>query len=188
MTMKKHDNILHLRHFVLLGRDCISINCEMNQLTRKALFNVKSIKYSPLNKFWYIVNEGNNLNELTKSFESILNIDYKPLSESEKKILFANSIETYNSIFISYSVKDRTFANKLNDRLNSYLIKTFLWEKDAPFGKPLKEIMSENINKYDRILFIASENSLRSPACQFELSNGRLKQEKLLIILFCFDV
>jgi hypothetical protein len=54
---------------------------------------------------------------------------------------------------------------------------TFLWEYDSPGGKSLKNIMSSNIKNKDRVLFIASENSIKSKACQFELSKGREKQE-----------
>ena len=38
--------------------------------------------------------------------------------------------------------------------------------------------MTENIDKYDRLLFISSTSSIKSNACQFELSNGRIKQDK----------
>jgi hypothetical protein len=67
--------------------------------------------------------------------------------------------------------------------LNKSLIRkgvvTFLWENDAPGGKDLKKIMRENIKEKDRLLFIASENSLRSKACQYELLEGSKKQEQL---------
>jgi uncharacterized protein YjbI with pentapeptide repeats len=84
----------------------------------------------------------------------------------------------FQSIFISYSFADKRFANKINNELNKRGILTFLWEKDSPGGKPLKEIMSKGVDSKDRVLFIASENSLKSEACQFELSEGRRKQEK----------
>ena len=62
----------------------------------------------------------------------------------------------YQTIFISYSFKDKEFAR----------------------GKGLKKIMKENVNKQDRLLFISSEHSIKSKACQFELSEGRMKQEQ----------
>lgn len=88
------------------------------------------------------------------------------------------------SVFISYSFNDREFANRLNDSLKRKGVFTFLWEKNAPGGKRLKSIMSENINSYDRVLFIASENSIRSEACQYELTHARLKQDKLWKTIF----
>ena len=59
-----------------------------------------------------------------------------------------------------------------------------MWEKDAPPGKTLKKIMKENVKKYDRIIFIASINSIRSKACQFELTEGRIKQAELWTDVF----
>jgi uncharacterized protein YjbI with pentapeptide repeats len=96
----------------------------------------------------------------------------------EKITEVATKIE-YQTIFISYSFKDKAFASNLNDALKRKGISTFLWEKDAPGGKGLKKIMKESVKKQDRLLFIASENSVKSKACHFELSEGRMKQEIL---------
>ena len=38
--------------------------------------------------------------------------------------------------------------------------------------------MYKNVYNHDMMLFIASEHSLKSKACQFELSTGRKKQEE----------
>lgn len=94
------------------------------------------------------------------------------ISEVAKKI-------EYQTIFISYSFKDKAFASNLNDALKRKGISTFLWEKDAPGGRGLKKIMKESVKKQDRLLFIASENSIKSKACHFELLEGRRKQETL---------
>jgi len=83
-----------------------------------------------------------------------------------------------HTVFISYSFKDNTIANLLNEALKKRGVMTFLWQKDAPGGKRLKQIMSTYVNKFDKVLFIASKNSLKSEACHFELTNGRKKQDK----------
>lgn len=85
--------------------------------------------------------------------------------------------KTFSTVFISYSFKDSEFAKKINDCLNNHGIRTFMWEKDAPGGKPLEEIMTSGIGAHDKLLFIASEFSIRSKACQFELTTARKKQE-----------
>lgn len=90
----------------------------------------------------------------------------------------------FQSVFISYSFKDKQFAKRLNESLLSKGVITFLWEKDAPPGKTLKKIMKENVKKHDRIIFIASINSIRSKACQFELTEGRQKQTELWTEIF----
>lgn len=84
-----------------------------------------------------------------------------------------------SSVFISYSLKDSDIARNINEFLKSKDVTTFLWENDARGGKTLKDIMKSNIDSKDRLLFIASENSLKSEACHFELTQGRKKQDKL---------
>ena len=83
----------------------------------------------------------------------------------------------FSTVFISYSFKDSEFAKKINDSLNNQGIRTFMWEKDASGGKPLEDIMTSGIGAHDKLLFIASEYSIRSKACQFELTTARKKQE-----------
>lgn len=85
----------------------------------------------------------------------------------------------YQSIFISYSFSDKHIAKRINDDLFKRGILTFIWEKDAPAGKPLEKIMSIGVKEKDRVLFISSKNSLRSKSCQYELTIGREKQEQI---------
>lgn len=126
-----------------------------------------SIDFSTINKSVKINDE--NL----KALFGILNSDIK-----DYVFGLTNDVKL-QSVFISYSFKNKDFAKKINASLMSKGVITFLWEKDAPGGKGLKKIMKENVNRFDRVLFIASQHSLRSEACQFELSEGRKKQEKL---------
>lgn len=98
-------------------------------------------------------------------------------SDVKEYLIDLTSKIEFQSIFISYSFADKQFAKKINETLNRRGIMTFLWEYDSPGGKSLKNIMSSNIKNKDRVLFIASENSIKSKACQFELSKGREKQE-----------
>lgn len=91
----------------------------------------------------------------------------------------------FQTVFISYSFKDKSFASQLNGKLRVKGVSTFLWQEDAPGGQYLHKIMSENIQKHDRLLFIASKNSIKSEACQYELTKGREKYEKTWeIVLF----
>jgi len=87
------------------------------------------------------------------------------------------TLKIFSTVFISYSFKDSEFAKKINDNLNNQSIRTFMWEKDAPGGKSLEDIMTSGIGSHDKLLFIASEFSIRSKACQFELTTARKKQE-----------
>lgn len=84
----------------------------------------------------------------------------------------------YRTVFISYSFKDGKFAKAVQSILEKHGAKCFLWEKDAPGGEYLDDIMARNVQEHETLLFIASEHSLKSKACQFELSQGRKKQEE----------
>ncbi|MBB2148932.1 toll/interleukin-1 receptor domain-containing protein [Pedobacter gandavensis] len=84
----------------------------------------------------------------------------------------------YRTIFISYSFKDGIFAKAVSDILQKHGATCFLWEKDAPGGVYLEDIMKKNVQEHETLLFISSQHSLKSKACQFELSQGRKKQEE----------
>lgn len=100
-------------------------------------------------------------------------------NESAKEYIQDLATEVkYQSIFISYSFKDKIFAQALSHEFMSRGVKSFFWERDAPGGKRLKHIMYENVNNHDRLLFIASEHSLKSEACHYELQEAREKQDK----------
>ena len=98
-------------------------------------------------------------------------------SDIKEYLIDLTSKIEFQSIFISYSFADKQFAKTINETLNRRGIMTFLWEYDSPGGKTLENIMSSNIKNKDRVLFIASRDSIKSKACQFELSKGREKQE-----------
>lgn len=125
----------------------------------------------------------------TMDFQTILQsdeIDHTILSQyfniknkvNLKEIISSMTTQkNFSTVFISYSFKDSEFAKKITTLLNDKGIRTFMWEKDAPGGKPLEEIMTSGISAHDKLLFIASENSIKSKACQFELTTARKKQE-----------
>ena len=84
----------------------------------------------------------------------------------------------YRTVFISYSFKDGEIAKAVQSVLDKHGAKCFLWEKDAPGGVYLEDIMERNVQDHETLLFISSQHSLKSKACQFELSQGRKKQEQ----------
>ena len=98
-------------------------------------------------------------------------------SEIKEYLIDLTSKIEFQSIFISYSFKDKDFAKNLDETLRRRGVLTFLWENDSPGGKTLESIMSSNVKEKDRVLFIASKDSLKSKACHYELSQGRQKQE-----------
>lgn len=187
-TILFKDSIIEATHFFQLDlRDTIfknSVinlssfsNCILSSDTIENSTKSTAKEYSSID-FQTIINSSNIPGSVLSQCFGIQNTDIKDyILELTTKIEF-------QSVFISYSFNDKTFAKLLNDALKCKGIITFLWEKDAPGGKGLKKIMKENIRKHDRILFIASENSIRSKVCQFELTEGRRKQEEFWTDIF----
>lgn len=191
----KFSNILFVKDSIIEKSSFLNINLENSH-----------IYYSKLSQTSFVncILSSETISETTSptgnefasiDFQSIINssnINSKVLktcfgieSEDIKEYIFGltQKIE-FQTVFISYSFKDKDFAKRINEKLLGKGIITFLWEKDAPGGKGLKKIMKENIKKFDRVLFIASEHSIRSEACQFEISEGIKKQSELWSDIF----
>ncbi len=172
----------HMSH---KGEDCIKVIFPYDPIIIKIVKNFKFARWSMENKCWYFVNNKRDFKAIKNKIETVTQIHYIQKGDTNS---FDNDLykleDTYDpfseycSLFISYSTKDNWFARKINDSLISNGVKTFLWEKDALHGELLKEIMFENVNKFDRVMFIASENSLKSDACHYELTKARERQDK----------
>ncbi len=145
-------------------------NCKIAKNTIDILNNTTENEFSFIDFQTIIKSENLDPNVLKKCFGIDENIIKDKITKITKK-------SEFQTVFISYSFKDKIFANRLNKSLNKKGISTFLWEKDAPGGRKLTSIMKDNIKDKDRLLFVASESSIKSKACQFELSQGRIKQE-----------
>jgi|SRR5215210_740094 len=65
------------------------------------------------------------------------------------------------SVFISYGSPDTAMARKLNAALNRLGVNTFFFEQHAVPGKKIHRIMRDAANKYDCVVLICSENSLK---------------------------
>lgn len=144
------------------------------QLDKDCLVLTKELKYeSYASMDFQTILKSDELNEviLSKYFNVKNKINLKDIISS------FTTPKIFSTVFISYSFKDNIIAKKINQSLNARGIRTFLWEKDASGGKLLEEIMTSGITAHDKLLFIASEYSIRSKACQYELTTARKKQE-----------
>ncbi len=174
-----------ISHFEHRGSNCLSLKFAYDEEIVKLIKPFGAL-YSKTYLCWYVVFEKSILEKVTELLKHKAIIEYHPPGQIIPTIkqrpinkstfnLFAD----YCSLFISYSFKDQDFVKRLNELFLGKGIKTFLWEKDAPYGNSLSDIMFENVNKYDKVLFVSSENSLKSEACHFELSQARLRNDKL---------
>lgn len=113
--------------------------------------------------------------------KNIFGITYNNIKDV---ILGFTTIQEYHSVFISYSFNDSVIAKEIKELLSKNGVKVFLWESDAPGGKKLKRIMIDEIRDYEKFLFISSQNSLKSEACHFEISEARSKYYRTWNSLF----
>jgi uncharacterized protein YjbI with pentapeptide repeats len=108
--------------------------------------------------------------------EDILKSVFGILNKNVKEIISNLTTEPmYYSVFISYSFKDAHIGRKLAELLRKFGVEIFFWEHDAPGGMKLKKIMIDNIRHYEKFLFIASADSLKSAACHYEITEARKK-------------
>lgn len=156
----------------------INCNLSINQFTACVLSESTLIENNNTAGFEYnlidlrtIISSDIQSNNVLENLFGIHNTDIK------EYIYGLTSKIEFQSIFISYNFRDKDFAQRINKELIKKGIMTFIWEKDSPGGDNLKNIMSKGVKAKDRVLFIASKDSLKSPACQYELTEGRKKQE-----------
>lgn len=93
-----------------------------------------------------------------------------------KKLLRVKNLTSYFSVFICFSVLDEGFTKKVSDSLKKRGVDTYFFKEDHRVGT-IKSVEQKEIAERDKILFIASENSITSYECQDELSLGITKRQ-----------
>jgi len=73
----------------------------------------------------------------------------------------ASTMEFY-SCFISYSTRDREFAQRLYADLRSEGVRCWFAPEDLKIGDKLRPALDEGIHLHDKLLVLLSENSVRS--------------------------
>ncbi|HEY6252569.1 MAG TPA: toll/interleukin-1 receptor domain-containing protein [Candidatus Angelobacter sp.] len=90
--------------------------------------------------------------------------------------LVANPIEYY-SCFISYSSKDKDFADRLHADLQAKAIRCWYAPEDLKIGDRFRTRIEESIRVYDKVMIVLSERSLQSAWVEDEVEAG-LEREK----------
>jgi hypothetical protein len=91
------------------------------------------------------------------------------------KSLVANSIESY-SCFISYSTKDREFAERLHGDLQNKNVRCWFAPHDVQGGKKLHEQIDEAIRVHEKVLLILSAESMNSEWVKTEIAKARKRE------------
>jgi hypothetical protein len=82
----------------------------------------------------------------------------------------------YHSCFISYSVSDQDFADRLFDDLVRQGIKSWFAPHDLVGGRKLLDQIHNALHSHDRVLLILSEDSMRSEWVKTEIAKARKRE------------
>jgi hypothetical protein len=87
------------------------------------------------------------------------------------RALSKNPIE-YNSCFISYSSKDKDFADRLHADLQTRAIRCWYAPEDLKIGDKFRVRIEESIRIYDKVMIVLSEDSIRSAWVEDEVETA----------------
>ncbi|HEY5884017.1 MAG TPA: toll/interleukin-1 receptor domain-containing protein [Pyrinomonadaceae bacterium] len=96
-----------------------------------------------------------------------------------QSLLRVRPLSDYYSVFICFSVKDEPFAKSISDCLKKRGVDAYFFREDHRPGE-IKSVEKKEIAERDKILFVASENSITSTECQEELSLGMTQRKNRL--------
>ena len=91
--------------------------------------------------------------------------------------LVGKPIEFY-SCFISYSSKDLDFAQRLHNDLQGNGVRCWFDREDLRIGDKFRVCIDESIRRYDKLLLILSEHSVKSPWVETEVETAFEKEHK----------
>lgn len=86
--------------------------------------------------------------------------------------------------FISYSRKDKRFARKLKDALETMEVDAWVDWEDIPHGADWREEIRNSIQACDSFVFILSPDSLKSKVCAEELDIAVEMNKKIIPVLY----
>lgn len=87
-------------------------------------------------------------------------------------------------VFISYSRKDKAFAEELHKKLENAQLDAWRDLNDIPGGVDWNAEIYKAIEDANAFIFIISENSIRSDNCQKELDHAVTNKKRLIPIVF----
>ncbi len=84
----------------------------------------------------------------------------------------------FYSCFISYSTKDEEFASRLHNDFQAKGIRCWKWDHDARTGRSMWGEIDQAIRVHDKVVLIASESSLKSPAVNREIERAIQEEDR----------
>ncbi len=86
----------------------------------------------------------------------------------------------FYSCVISYSTADEAFASRLHDDFQAAGVRCWKWDHDARTGRSIWGEIDQAIRDHDKVVLIASESSLISPAVNREIERAIQEEDRRL--------
>jgi uncharacterized protein YjbI with pentapeptide repeats len=102
----------------------------------------------------------------------------EPFISNMKSLVAAMSPIEFYSCFISYSSKDREFAERLYADLQSKGVRCWFAPEDLKIGDKLRPAFDEAIRLHDKLMVVLSENSVDSPWVEKEIETAFEKERR----------
>jgi len=87
----------------------------------------------------------------------------------------------FYTCFISYNTADEEFASRLHNDFQEAGIRCWKWNEDARTGKSMWGEIDHAIRKFNKLVLIASESSLKSPYVGDEIERALQKERNLMV-------
>lgn len=87
--------------------------------------------------------------------------------------LSGHEIDEKKDVFISYSHKDSTYANKLIKELTKYGLSVWIDQQSIEYGTDWKDEINKGLIECHVIIIIVSDNSKNSKWVQYEVNSSK---------------
>ena len=122
------------------------------------------------------------IDTIYKSRGNIPEIFLRGAGVPENFITFMHSLTgrafEYYSCFISHSVKDKHFCERLYADLQAKGVRVWYFPEDAKWGEHVWGEIDRSIKIYDKLIVVCSENSLQSIPVQREMERALNREDK----------
>ena len=170
----------NLRMANFTGADLSEANIKGAQFQWTVLANTNLVGTKGLNHCKHFGPSSVGIDTLFQSKGEIPNSFLRGCGVPELLITYMRSlliqpIEFY-SCFISYSMMDHDFADRLHADLQNKGVRCWFAPHDIQGGKKIHEQVDEAIRVYDRLLLILSDASMNSQWVQTEIAKARKRE------------
>lgn len=135
-----------------------------------------------LNAVEHVGQSSLDINSLVHSKYPIPEVFLRGCGLRDEEIAYFRSVVgkpiRFYSCFICYSTKDEEFASRLHNDFQAAGIRCWKWDHDARTGRSIWGEIDQAIRVHDKVVLIASESSLKSPAVNREIERAIQEEDR----------